>query len=169
MQGERRLHARCSGLGHAQPLALRLRHRRYMLRTSVLQITTRRRNVRFMNMIRPADVPNSTPRVRRLRARRSAPNGLRSRLSADTPAGRCRLALIDALAAAGLELGAAVDLGLQVSDTEVAIAACSPRYALLASNGACFASHPALLVSDRMPLAVFVDLSALVAQVEGTP
>lgn len=140
-----------------------------MVRTNTLQSTTARCNVRFMNMIRPAPVPNSTPRVRRLRARRSAPDGLRGRLTGDTAAGRCRLQLIDALAAAGLELGAGVDLALQVQDTEVAIAACSPRYALLASNGACFASHPALLVSDRMPLAIFVDLSALVAQVEETP
>jgi len=121
-----------------------------------------------MNAIRPADVPSSTPRVRRLRARRSAPSGLRGRLTGDTPAGRCRLQLIDDLAEAGVELGAAVDLALQISDTEVAVAALSPRYALLASNGACFASHPALLVSERMPLAIFVDLSALVAQVEET-
>ena len=104
-----------------------------------------------------------------MRARRSAPSGLRGRLTADTPAGKARLQLIDDLAAFGCELGAAVDLVLQVSDTEVAIAACSPRYALLASNGACFASHPALLVSERMTLAIFVDLSALVAQVEETP
>jgi hypothetical protein len=122
-----------------------------------------------MNVIRTADVPNSTPRVRRLRARRSAPDGLRSRLSAGTPAGKARLQLIDDLAAFGCELGACVDLVLQLPDTEIAVAALSPRYALLSSNGACFASHPALLVSDRMPLAIFVDLSALVAQVEGTP
>lgn len=81
-------------------------------------------------------------------------------------AGKCRLQLIDDLAEAGLELGAAVDLVLQIPDTEIAIAALSPRYALLASNGACFASHPALLVSERMTRAIFVNLSALVAQVE---
>ena len=111
--------------------------------------------------------PISTPRVRRMRARRSAPSGLRGRLTGDTAAGRARLALIDDLAAFGCELGAAVDLALQVSDTEVAIAALSPRFALLASNGACFASHPALLVSERMTLAVFVNLSALVRKVQG--
>ena len=103
-----------------------------------------------------------------MRARRSAPHGLRSRLSAGTPAGAVRLALIDALAEAGLDLGAAVDLALQVPNTETAVASAVPRYALLASHGACFASHPALLVSKRMPLAIFVDLSALVAQVEET-
>ena len=122
-----------------------------------------------MNTVYAVEHSNSTPRVRRLRARRSAPSGLRGRLTGDTAAGRCRLALIDVLAEAGVEIGCGVALALQVPDSELAAAALSPRYALLASNGACFASHPALLVSDRMPLAVFVDLSALVAQVEGTP
>ncbi|SUS08665.1 hypothetical protein DF3PA_350016 [Candidatus Defluviicoccus seviourii] len=35
-EGERRSLARCGGWGHAQPLAVRLRHRRKILRTSAL-------------------------------------------------------------------------------------------------------------------------------------
>lgn len=122
-----------------------------------------------MNVIRTADVPNSTPRVRRLRARRSAPSGLRGRLTGDTPAGAVRLAVVETLAGdLGLDLGAAVRLALAIPDTETAVASAVPRYAILADDRAIFATDPAALLRGGIPTAaVIIDLSAIVRAVLG--
>ena len=120
-----------------------------------------------MNTVYAVEHSNSTPRVRRLRARRSAPDGLRSRLSTATPAGAVRLAVVETLAGdLGLDLGAAVRLALAIPDTETAVASAVPRYAVLADDRAIFATDPAALLRGGIPVAaVIVDLSAIVRAV----
>lgn len=115
-----------------------------------------------MNIVCATAVPNSTPRVRRLRARRSAPAGLRHRLSGETPAGRVRLAIIDALAQLGCELGACVDFALQLPDGEIALAADVTRFAILSPDRSIVASDAAALLRGGIPhAAVIVDLGAI--------
>lgn len=116
-----------------------------------------------MNVVCATPVPaTSTPRVRRLRARRAAPSGLRHRLSGETAAGRVRLRLIDELAALGCELGACVDFALQLPDGEIALAGECERFAIVSPDRAIFASDASALLRGGIPhAAVIVDLGAI--------
>ena len=97
-----------------------------------------------------------------MRARRSAPAGLRHRLSGETAAGRIRLRLIDELAQLGVERGSAVDFALQLPDGEIALAAECPRFAILAPDRSILASDAAALLRGGIPhAAVIVDLGAI--------
>jgi len=122
-----------------------------------------------MNAICPADVPSSTPRVRRLRARRSLPRALRYRLDGASLPARCRLILVEVLVSnVGLALADAVGAALGVPDTEIDYASAGPRYAVIGREIAIFGTDPAALLRGGIPAAaIIVDLSALVRSVEG--
>lgn len=88
-------------------------------------------------------------------------------LAGDTLPSRCRLALIEDLIEVGMATGAACELALQITDLQLDLAGVGQRFALLAAEGAAFASDPQYLPTPMLPLAVFVNLSALVRKVKG--